>query len=365
MPHQQRVAGAGRVVVVGRVVIDQAVVGAVVDPAERQRRALVVALGGVVVDHVEDDLDAGLVQRLDHPLELRDLLAPGAVRRILVVRGEEADRVVAPVVPQPLVEQGEVLDELVDRHELDGGDAQLGEVLDRGGVTDAGVGAADVLGHVFEQLGQALDVGLVDDRVVVLVLGLAVLAPVEERVDDDRRQRLAQAVLGVGDVVEAALRVVHVVAEQRRVAAHLTVDRLGVGVEEQLGRVAAGALRRLVGAVYAVAVALPRLHAGEEPVPDEAVDLREGDAGLLAALTDEAQLDALRHLGEDREVHARPVVGRAERVRLAGPDLHECLSVGLRPVAPQIRPTSLASRTHPRQRGRSWLRDRDDVCPPG
>jgi hypothetical protein len=41
-----------------------------------------VAFGGVVVDHVEDHLDAGLVQRLDHGLELLDLLAgraPGGI----------------------------------------------------------------------------------------------------------------------------------------------------------------------------------------------------------------------------------------------------------------------------------------------
>jgi len=33
----------------------------------------VVTLGRVVVDHVEDDLDAGLVQRPDHGLELLHL----------------------------------------------------------------------------------------------------------------------------------------------------------------------------------------------------------------------------------------------------------------------------------------------------
>jgi hypothetical protein len=58
----------------------------------------VVALGGVVVDDVEDHLDAGLVQRLDHRLELQHLLPAGAVGGVPVVRGEEADGVVAPVV---------------------------------------------------------------------------------------------------------------------------------------------------------------------------------------------------------------------------------------------------------------------------
>ena len=61
---------AGDVVVEAPVVGAMKVVGAVVDAAERQRRPEMIALGRVVVDHVEDDLDAGRVQRLDRLLEL-------------------------------------------------------------------------------------------------------------------------------------------------------------------------------------------------------------------------------------------------------------------------------------------------------
>ena len=65
--------------VVSLVAIDEPVVGEVVQPSEGQGRPHVVALGGVVVDDVEDHLDIGLVEGLDHPLELLDLLAAGAV----------------------------------------------------------------------------------------------------------------------------------------------------------------------------------------------------------------------------------------------------------------------------------------------
>ena len=75
MPDVEAVAGAGVVHVVTLVVIDQSVVRRVVDAAQRQRRAHVIALGGVVVDHVQDDLDAGRVQGLHHGLELLHLLA--------------------------------------------------------------------------------------------------------------------------------------------------------------------------------------------------------------------------------------------------------------------------------------------------
>ena len=100
VPDVQRVAAAGVVDVAPGVGVVEAVVGVVVDAAEGERRAPAVALGGVVVDHVEDDLDARRVQRLDHRLELADLLAALPGRAVAVVRGEEADRVVAPVVGQ-------------------------------------------------------------------------------------------------------------------------------------------------------------------------------------------------------------------------------------------------------------------------
>ena len=101
-----RVAAAGHVpvrVVVGiarRRVVDPVVEPAVVEAAERQRRAVDATLGGVVVDHVEDHLETRGVERPHHLLELAHLLAAVTRRRVGVVRREEADRVVAPVVLQ-------------------------------------------------------------------------------------------------------------------------------------------------------------------------------------------------------------------------------------------------------------------------
>ena len=92
--------------------------------------AEVVALGGVVVDHVEDHLDTGLVERPHHRLELGDRAAGVLGGRVLVVRGEEAEGVVAPVVSQTQIEQPVVVQELVHRHQLDGGDVERLEVVD-------------------------------------------------------------------------------------------------------------------------------------------------------------------------------------------------------------------------------------------
>jgi hypothetical protein len=66
----QRVADPAVVDVRGPVVGGEQVVRVVGDAAQRERRAVGAVLGGVVVDHVEDHLDAGPVERLDQVAEL-------------------------------------------------------------------------------------------------------------------------------------------------------------------------------------------------------------------------------------------------------------------------------------------------------
>ena len=84
-----------------------------------------VALGGVVVDDVENHFDAGAVQRLDHALELAHLLAVRARRRVERVRREIADRRVAPVVRQPATVEEALVDDVMHGEELDRGHAEL------------------------------------------------------------------------------------------------------------------------------------------------------------------------------------------------------------------------------------------------
>ena len=64
--------------------------------------AAVVALAGVVEDDVEDDLDAGGVERADHLAELVDLAVLGDGGGVGRLRGGEGDAVVAPEVAQRL-----------------------------------------------------------------------------------------------------------------------------------------------------------------------------------------------------------------------------------------------------------------------
>ena len=241
---------------------------------------------------------------------------------VVGVRREEAEGVVAPVVAQALVEQRGVLDELVHRHQLDRGHAELLQVGGDRRVREAGVRPALLLRHVGVQLGEALDVRLVDEGLVVGDGEAAVALPVEERVDDH-----AVGHVRGGVVVVLAVLLAEVVGEQRLVPLDLAAGRLGVGVEEQLVGVAAQALGRVPRAVDAVAVALAGLHRRDVAVPHVGVDLGDLELrldelpGVVGVGLEQAQLDALGDLAEDREVGAAAVERRAEGVRRARPGL--------------------------------------------
>ena len=337
-PQRQRVVGVDGVAAAGDVPVgvvelhgaglgvrlgdDALVEAAVVEPPEGERRAQRAGLRGVVVDHVEDHLEARAVQRLDHLLELADLLAAvagGGVRR---VRGEVADGVVAPVVAGAALGQAGLGDELVDREQLDRGDAEVAQVVgDRGGA-EAGVRAAQVLGDAVVQLGHALDVALVDDRVAPAAPHRLVALPVEvpgRGVDHDAARHEGGGVLG-GLLLGAS----EDVAESGRRGGEVAADRHRVGVQEQLVRVEPVAGGRVPRPVDAVAVAGAGLHVGQGAVPDAEALLGEDVAVLLLAAVGGVGEQAERHLGGrggvDGEVGPLGRPRRAQRPVAPGPD---------------------------------------------
>ena len=186
------------------------------------------------------------------------------------------------------------------------------------GMADGGVGAADLLGDARVRLREALDVRLVDDGVVVGAVRGAVVAPVEGGVGHHGQHRVAEAVHGVVRCVV----VVEAVAEQGLVAVDLAVDRLGVRVKQQLGRIAPVPLIGVVGPVDPEAVALAGTDSRQVAVPHEPVQLGQVDALLRSVVRDQRQLDPLRRLREEREVGAGTVIGGSQRIRPARLDPH-------------------------------------------
>ncbi len=287
-----------------------------------------VAFGGVVVDHVEDDLDAGFVQAAHHHLELGDRAAGLPVRRVLVVRGEEPECVVAPIVSQSELQQPLVVQELVHRHQLERGDVERLEVIDDRRVGQAGVCAPKSFGDAGMDPGQALDVGLVDDGLVVRGEWCAVERPVEEGVDHHAGHGLAERVdhRGSTGVCRVAFWAngVHVVREQRLPEGEVAVEGFSVRVEQQLARVTPVAGRRIEQPVDSKPVALAWADVRQVGVPDVSVHLVEGDARLAAVVVDQAQVDLVGDLGEQRKVGAGTVIGGPEWIGVARPHGRQC-----------------------------------------
>ncbi len=158
---------------------------------------------------------------------------------------EEPEGVVTPVVPQSLVDQHLVVHELVHGHQLDGGDAEPEKMVDDRRVRETGVGAPHVFGDVRMRGRHALDMGLVDDRLVVGAPGLAIHRPVEERVDHHGRH-------GVPQRIEAGQLRGGVGGLSRR-------DRLGLGVVGRRGLagvLGVGDVRVLVGGAVGLGLGL-------------------------------------------------------------------------------------------------------------
>ena len=314
MTDVQRIARARVVDVVARLIGHQSVIRGVVDALERQRRSALVPFGRVVVDDVENHLEARVVQTRDHLLEF--LQAARAVGGVSRIGREEPDAVVAPVIGQPALDEVAVVDERVDRQQLDRGDAER----------------LDVVGHLFR--GQprersalmladrrvsfrvAAYVRLVDDRPLPRdARPPRLLLPVEIGIDDDRLRHEGRAVALIERQIVAfgANRV----PEAGRIPFQLADVRAGVRIEQQLVGIEPMALLRRVRSVDPVAVNRSGPDVRHPAVPDLVRVLRQLDAlGLaIAASIEEADLDFGRVGREEGEVDAFAVPGRAAWMR--------------------------------------------------
>ena len=106
----------------------------------------------------------------------------------------------------------------------------------------------------------------------------------------------------------------------------LAFDRLGVGVEEELGGIATQPVLRIPGAVDAVAVPLAGADLGDVDMPHPGINLGHRDAHLVEFLVEQAQSDRSRDRGVDCEVGTGSIKRGAQGVRLSRSSIHRCKS---------------------------------------
>src|SRR5260370_18820436 len=132
MPGVDAVSGPGKVEMIPRIIRAETVIGPVFKASKRNRRPELVPFAGVVIDDVEDDLDASLMEALHHFLEFSDFLAvvPAGESR---VRSKETEGVVPPVIGEAPFEQEALIHPGMNWQQLDRGDSQAPKMLeDRG-----------------------------------------------------------------------------------------------------------------------------------------------------------------------------------------------------------------------------------------
>ncbi len=149
----------------------------------------------------------------------------------------------------------------MDGQQLDGAHPQVLQIADDGRAAQSSVGSAEFLGDLVVEVGEALDVQLIDHGVAPPGTKLAVALPVEVVGHHDRLGHRRGRV-ELGPLVESTT-----VPEQRRARLQLSTDRLRVRVEQQLGRVESPAVCGIPATVGTHAVQLADRHARDLPVP--------------------------------------------------------------------------------------------------
>jgi hypothetical protein len=293
-------------------VLVQGVPGRVVQPSPRQGRSQRIALGRVVVDHIEDHFDPVAVQGVHHGAELRaDRGVVGAQfvhrhRGIARVRHEEGQRVVAPVVGHA------ALDEMVLVHvQLHGQQAQRGQpealvVRQHRRAGQARVSAPQRSRHARMQRGQRLHMGLIEDRSGQWRVGPGHDGRAAAQFFLDIDHAAARHALGV--VVGASLvRRTGAIADLVRQPFQGPGQGARPGIDQQALRIETMPGVGLPRSVGAQAVSLSGAKARHKSVPDALRAARQADAvGFMAAgLIVETQLHCGGMARCNRDIDAR------------------------------------------------------------
>ena len=179
---------------------------------------------------------------------------------------EVADGLIAPIISEPVADQGMVVHELVHRHQLDRGDTEALQVVDYGRVGQPGIGAPQLGWYLRMTPRQAADMDLVDDRIGVRDPAGADRLPSRRQ---GRPPPIASCAARCPSCWAATRRNRACIRIRRVVPADGAVHCLGVRIQEQLVGIARLALDRIPRPVDPVAVMLPWPNTGHITMPDE------------------------------------------------------------------------------------------------
>ena len=173
-------------------------------------------------------------------------------------RSKEADRIIAPVIAQPAIDQNLVVEVRVHWQEFDRGHPQFFQILDRTSAPQSGVGSAQFSRHIWAEPCKTLHVHFINHRTVQRRPRPFVVAPVECVIDHDTFRNAPGVVAKIAR--KLSLRAADDVSKHLVSPVHLPRDRLRVRIDQQLRAVETHAALRIVRPINAEAIELPRSH---------------------------------------------------------------------------------------------------------
>jgi hypothetical protein len=109
----KRIPDAGEVLVVSAAVLLQHVEDRILDSTQADRRSQFIPFRCVIQHNVENHFDAGAMKCLDHLSELYRLVSWCASNAVGLLRSVKGNRVVSPIIPEPLLGQWVESDQFV------------------------------------------------------------------------------------------------------------------------------------------------------------------------------------------------------------------------------------------------------------
>ena len=282
-----------------------------------------IAFDGVIINHIEDHLEAGGVKSSHHRLELGHLLAHLATAGILTMWRKKSDRVVAPIINQAALNQPFVIDMGVDRQEFHRSDPEILQVSDRRFAPQAGIGAAQLLRNIRPKLCETFYMHLVNHRLSQRRSRLAVVAPIKCIVDHDRLGHAPGVVAKI--LREILLLVAHDVGKHFVSPIHAARDRFRVRIDQYLGVVETQAPLRIVRTRNAIAIELTGARVRKKHMPDMLSALGDWNSNIFLWRIDsieQAKIDPGRVFGKKSEVHAASRPSCTQRIRVPEPSLY-------------------------------------------
>ena len=197
MAEIERVTATGPVVVIA--IFPYPIIATVINSAQGERGTIKIAFSSVVQHHIQNDLNARLMQRLYRIAEFIPRLI--RMHRIAWLKRKHRQRVVTPVVAQPQPLQTRFAGEMRHRQQLQRGDPQMLQVSNHHRMRERLIGAADLFGDRRVQIRQPLDVRLVNHGFAPRGARRFITFPVVELVDHHAFWRNGRAVTVVGFAV--------------------------------------------------------------------------------------------------------------------------------------------------------------------